>query len=159
MKNQTGFTLIELMIVVAIIGVLSAIAIPQYQNHVAKAQTGRIIAELAELRLSVEDCLNEGKDIIGLGANQCDPRAVSSNLIQGSSQVGVVLPNNTGVAQLDNPLSLEMKIVATVSEQVLPALKAKKIVWTRSEKGDWECTSNIEEKFLPSHCDYNAVIQ
>lgn len=157
--TQQGFTLIELMIVIAIIGILSAIAVPQYQNHVAKTQTSRIIAELAELRLSVEDCLNEGRSTIGLGDDKCDPRTVGSNLITGRSQVGLALPNNTGVAQIDNPLTLETRIVATVSEQVLPVLKAKKIVWQRQENGYWQCSSNIDAKFLPSHCRHDTSIQ
>lgn len=52
-----GFTLIELMIVVAVIGVLAAIAIPQYQNYVAKAELGSALSTLASLKTNVEDKL------------------------------------------------------------------------------------------------------
>ncbi|MGL4222307.1 MAG: pilin [Shewanella sp.] len=52
-----GFTLIELMIVVAVIGVLAAIAIPQYQNYVAKAELGSALSTLASLKTNVEDQL------------------------------------------------------------------------------------------------------
>jgi len=55
MKGQKGFTLIELMIVVAVIGVLSAIAVPQYQNYVKKSTLGVGLANIAALKTNIED--------------------------------------------------------------------------------------------------------
>ena len=156
--TQTGFTLIELMIVVAIIGILAAIAIPQYQIYIGKTQATRVINELGQLRLTVEECLQTGRVNIGLNTNDCDPRATASNLIIGGSQVGVVLPNNMGVAQISNPLVLATSITATVSTQVNPRLAGKKIKWLRTSAGSWSCSSNIEALYLPNSCAYDASL-
>ncbi|EAR55614.1 type IV pilin PilA [Photobacterium sp. SKA34] len=54
MKKQQGFTLIELMIVVAIIGVLSAVAIPAYKNYVSKSELASAMATLKSIRTPAE---------------------------------------------------------------------------------------------------------
>ncbi|RYE72992.1 MAG: prepilin-type N-terminal cleavage/methylation domain-containing protein [Oxalobacteraceae bacterium] len=67
-KMQQGFTLIELMIVVAIIAILAAIAIPQYQDYVSRARAAGAAAELAGYRTAVSSCIAELQTNTGCSA-------------------------------------------------------------------------------------------
>jgi len=58
-SNQKGFTLIELMIVVAIIGILASIAIPAYQDYMTRAKWGKAISGIAATKLAISECLND----------------------------------------------------------------------------------------------------
>jgi prepilin-type N-terminal cleavage/methylation domain-containing protein len=67
-QAQQGFTLIELMIVVAIIGILAAIAIPQYSNYTSRTHAASAIAEIASIKLGVSMCLHETGSLLNCSA-------------------------------------------------------------------------------------------
>jgi len=62
-RVQQGFTLIELMIVVAIIGILAAVAIPQYQNYVIKSRIANVMSSVDSLKTAVAVCIQENGGI------------------------------------------------------------------------------------------------
>ena len=78
-KAQQGFTLIELMIVVAIIGILAAIAVPAYQNYTAKAKYSEVVLATSAIKLGIEICIQNGN----CGATG----AVPSGVALGSNDV------------------------------------------------------------------------
>jgi type IV pilus assembly protein PilE len=61
-KSQSGFTLMELMIVVAIIGILASIAVPAYQDYIKKGKAAEATGNLADLRIKMEQCYQDTRD-------------------------------------------------------------------------------------------------
>jgi len=76
-RVQRGFTLIELMIVVAIIGILAAIAIPQYQDYVSRARWTEVTTAAGPLKQAIAECLQNNNSV----AAECD----ETTDIQGTS--------------------------------------------------------------------------
>lgn len=142
-RIQQGFTLIELMIVVAIIGILAAVAVPQYQNYLAKSQATRVMQETGALKTVIETCALEMRTTIGVGVGECDLNWTNSNLIGAPVQAGLdVEINDDGTAAID----------ATFGADAATALAGENLSWDRGAGGTWTCSSSIEERFRPAGC-------
>ncbi len=140
-KNQEGFTLLELMIVVAIIGILSAFALSQYQTYVAKSQITAAIAELNGARPQYELIMNEGSSS-GRSIYTVD------NMFFSSSSQYCKYDVHAPVAGVSNPaLECELTGVASI-------IKGESIFLNRDASGKWNCSTSagVDNKFKPIDC-------
>ena len=136
-KMQKGFTLIELMIVVAIIAILAAIALPAYQNYVAKSQA---TAGLADIRGGVT-AFEEG---IQSGTRTEDVSAEAIGLAEDTPRCAITTTGEWGDAD-------GQTITCTLIGN--PNVNGSVITLTRDATGQWPCTTDIEnESHRPNAC-------
>lgn len=138
MNAQKGFTLIELMIVVAIIGILAAIAIPAYQNYIGRSQVPEAPTLLAGLKTPItEQIANEGL------ANGCviPDGAVTSG---------------TYVASMDDPVVVDdtsCAITANYAADINDDVAEQTVTYTYTIADNaWTCTTSLADEFAPNGC-------
>jgi type IV pilus assembly protein PilA len=137
-RVQQGFTLIELMIVVAIIGILAAVALPAYQDYTTRAKVSEVVIMAAPAKLAVAET---SSSLGGLSAVT-------------ASNSGYVFPGPTKYVPANGVTITDATGVVTVASNVPGA--AGNIVLTPTDVGSgqlrWTCTTTINVKYVPSEC-------
>ena len=141
MNKQQGFTLIELMIVVAIIAILAAIALPAYQNYVAKSQASAALAEITPGKVQTETRNSEGGGVsttvadFGLATPTERCSAITVNYaVDGSNTINCTI---TGNGQVNGKY---IRWVRTADNA------------TTGVAGTWSCATDVAANLKPSTC-------
>lgn len=131
---------IKLMIVVAIIGILAAIAIPAYQNYTAKSQVAAGLAEITPAKTNAEAKLSEGISAAVTSVTDLGIASATTSRCAIKASVGT-----------DGASTIECALIGTSS------INGKLVHWVRtadtaSAIGTWTCKTNVDAKFAPKSC-------
>lgn len=144
MNAQKGFTLIELMIVVAIIGILAAIAIPAYQDYITRSKVTELVTASSACKASVAEYYQT--------KNALPADTAAAGCSSNSSQYVASLEVKDGVITVTPSAGLYSSLGATDT-----AAKAVFVLTPTATAADqplsWSCTgSTITKKYLPANC-------
>lgn len=139
LNAQSGFTLIELMITVAIIGVLAVVAIKSYQTQVRQTQLITLYQEMNHFRLPYQTLMDEGAGVTDF------------------SPSGLNIPEQTQYCQFSVTAPAKSGITANAvicSIQNLPYAQGETISLDRAADGAWQCraSAGIPIAYLPQAC-------
>jgi type IV pilus assembly protein PilA len=149
MVIQKGFTLIELMIVVAIIGILAAVAIPAYQDYIARTQMTDALTLVGGPKTSVTEVFADSNSCPANGQWGIPPATtISSKYVLSTATAG------TGSATGGCTITATMRAAPAVATPIAGATLTLTLT-TLNGSFDWKCTSSLtgaNSRFVPKNC-------
>ncbi|WP_104473462.1 pilin [Acinetobacter indicus] len=139
MNAQKGFTLIELMIVVAIIGILAAVALPAYQDYTVRAKVSEIVLAASTCRTAVTEAVQTGGSLPAANDYGCE----SSTPV--SKYVAKVETDDDGNITVTASGDTSLKQAANGTVTLEPTISNGNVT-------EWTCDGTIPAKYLPSSC-------
>ena len=158
-RVQQGFTLIELMIVVAIIGILAAVALPAYQDYTIKAKVSEVVLAASSCRTTITELVQTSATVDASAALAAAPCAFTATKYVTSGSVGTagqiqVVGNNTNLGGTTtataNTLALTPYMDTAASTALVATTDGGKTI------AAWKCgpaaTNPMPAKYLPGSC-------
>jgi len=144
-NKQSGFTLLELMVVTAIVGILGSIAAPAYQQYASKSQATAALQDILGAKVTLEQKITEGLDM-------GEALSLSGSSGEVLATVGITNPTTNRCSLIEVSVANEGTASVTCTMLGSPSISGNTIAIVRSGTGVWTCQTTAASAIAPKGC-------